>query len=1092
MSNQFVTGCPIALIAVATVLGIVAALVVAPSLMSSSLEDAASPPPPATAQVTSFWLDELRPLSQVSFDRAMDSQSIARALVVEPPVQLDLRWEGYVLYIEPLESLAADTQYNFTLGAEATGADGVPLAREYRWGYTTQNPIAGVVQPIRNGTRSTPLVIEFSSPMDPTSVAQSLSFEPSIPGEVHWNESHTLLMYTPAQPLPNEMAYSVSFDGALQGATGSEFPPVESIQFSTPPAILSVSPLGDSRVTGALMEILFDRPMNTQATESAVQIAPEMSGTFSWRGTRLVFEPDRDWEPLSAYTVTVTPEALDQTGTSVLTKPYTWSFQTGEPTEIVAMDGSTGTACETSSSMGMDITIRPLLPFNLIAGDRIQASAVVHNNSTCLRRVHTSLTSDLLTVEGLVTRTLILTAGERRVVDWMATAESAGGGEIIAQAQSGMDGDVVRSHFIVEPTNPALQTAGPVGNVRISREYLDLETGQAGDTVDIGQIVQVRLRIALPHSGQDIRLEDQVPAGLEPLLPQTTHFNQAAYPYSLQEDGVSFHISELAAGSHVFSYLALATYGGEYTATPAEVYSAYEAGLWGRSESNSLTINIGSRRGLGRPPTGGGGWDYYGQLSTCVGGTDNPNDEPYDAMFFEEYGVNPFVDTDEDNLSTFAVDVDTGSYTIMRYYVNDGHIPPDESVRVEEYINYFDQEYSPPEEGEGAFAIHLEGAPSLFGSEHHHLVRVGLQGYYPSSENRPDVVLTFVIDVSGSMDRQNRLELVKDALELLVNELRPTDRIGIAVYGSRGYELLEHTPVSEVDTILAAINRLQPEGSTNAEEGLRIGYRMAAEALDPQAINRVILCSDGVANVGNTGAETIQEQISGYAADGIYLTTVGFGMGNYNDVLMEQLADQGDGFYAYVDTLDEAERLFVTDLLSTLQVIARDARIQVEFNPAVVRSYRLIGYENRDVADEDFRNDSVDAGEIGVGHSVTALYEIKLWEGVSSTDQALIVYVRYEDPDTNETLEINRAISWSEFANTFEDTSPRFQLVAVVAEYAEVLRNSYWARGSSLESVLAEARRAATYFVADDQVAEFVWLVELASSLATEDKPTSQ
>jgi Ca-activated chloride channel family protein len=211
-------------------------------------------------------------------------------------------------------------------------------------------------------------------------------------------------------------------------------------------------------------------------------------------------------------------------------------------------------------------------------------------------------------------------------------------------------------------------------------------------------------------------------------------------------------------------------------------------------------------------------------------------------------------------------------------------------------------------------------------------------------------------------------------------------------------------------------------------------------------------------------------------------------MGNYNDVLMEQLADHGDGFYAYVDTITEAKRLFVYELPSTLQVIARDARIQVEFNPAVVRSYRLIGYENRDIADEDFRDDDVDAGEIGVGHSVTALYEIKFWEGASSTDPAITAYVRYENPDTGETFEQNRSISWGEFARSFEEASPHFQLAAVVAEYAEVLRHSYWAKDSSLEDVLVQARRVAAYFPEDEDVIEFLQLVEKAVMLSDKDE----
>ena len=466
-----------------------------------------------------------------------------------------------------------------------------------------------------------------------------------------------------------------------------------------------------------------------------------------------------------------------------------------------------------------------------------------------------------------------------------------------------------------------------------------------------------------------------------------------------------------------------------------------------------------------------------------TGGLEPPNDEPYADVFFEDYGVNPFVDTEDDRFSTFAVDVDTASYTVMRRYVGDGYLPPDESVRVEEYVNFFEQDYAPPAEGEGAFAIHLEGAPSLYGTERHYLVRVGLQGYQVPPEERKDVVLTFVIDVSGSMDMENRLGLVKESLRLLVQQLRPTDRVGIAVYGSRGRALLEHTPVAEEQRILQAIDSLVPAGSTYAEEGLMIAYRMAVEAYNPEAINRVILCSDGVANVGNTGPTSILEQIRSQAGHGIYLTTVGFGMGNYNDTLMEQLADNGDGFYAYVDTLKEAERVFVHDLTSTLQVIARDAKIQVEFDPAVVRSYRLIGYENRDVADEDFRNDEVDAGEIGVGHSVTALYELKFHPEADELATAMTVYVRYEDPDTGEVTEIARSMAKADFAPTFKEASVRFQLDAVVAEYAEVLRDSYWARGSSLADVAWEAQRIAEYLPQDQEVIEFAGLTQRASTL---------
>jgi Ca-activated chloride channel family protein len=916
--------------------------------------------------------------------------------------------------------------------------------------------------------------------MDSESVAQTLSIEPPIMGELYWGQGNSLLLLAPAQPLPSEVDYEIRFAGPLRDAAGYEFPPVEPLVFVTPPAILAVSPLGRNSLPSSAIEIIFDRPMDAWMTERAVQIAPEVPGSFAWQDNRLVFAPDSFWEPLSTYTVTVSTEALGRDQQPILDSPYSWSFQTGEGAALLDEESSAGTACETSSSAGQDLTVRPLLPQRLVVGDRVQIYAVIENQSTCLRRAFTGMTSDLLTVEGVTTRTLLLTAGERRVVSWMASAEQAGGGDVVAQAISGMDVDSASSHVIVQAAD---SDADPQGSVSIVRQYLDVEEGQPDNTVPIGQVVQVRLEIELPSGGTGIVVEDRPPGGLEPLRPQTGVASQPFPPYEIDEGIVRFSLPELEAGQHTLTYLALAAHGGAYGAPPAELYQTDMGGLWGRSAAASLSVDASSRAGLARPPGGGGGPWYYDPLSSCVGGSANPNDEPYDAVFFEEYGVNPFIDTDEDNLSTFAVDVDTGSYTVMRYYVNDGYLPPDESVRVEEYVNYFEQEYAPPAEGEGAFAIHLEGAPSRFGSEQHHLVRVGLQGYLPDPEARPDAVLTFVIDISGSMDRQDRLELVKDALQLLVAELRPTDRVGIAVYGSQGREILAHTPVSEGRVILAAIERLAPGGSTNAAEGLEIGYRMAAEAFDPEANNRVILCSDGVANVGNTGADSILAQLGQYADEGIFLTTVGFGMGNYNDVLMEQLADDGDGFYAYVDTLDEAQRLFVYDLPATLQTIARDARIQVEFSPSVVRSYRLIGYENRDIADEDFRSDEVDAGEIGLGHSVTALYELKFWEGAATAEPAMTVRVRYIDPDTAEVHELSRSISWAEFAASFEAASNRFQLTAVVAEYAEVLRESYWARESSLEDVLEEAFRVAALLPEDEEVLEFALLVGQAVQL---------
>ena len=462
-----------------------------------------------------------------------------------------------------------------------------------------------------------------------------------------------------------------------------------------------------------------------------------------------------------------------------------------------------------------------------------------------------------------------------------------------------------------------------------------------------------------------------------------------------------------------------------------------------------------------------------------IGGSATVNDAAYDLTFFQHYGVNPFIDTEDDHLSTFAVDVDTASYTVTRRFLGDGNTPDPNSVRVEEFVNYFDQGYEPPTKD--AFAIHIEGSPSPFGSSNHWLMRVGLQGREVGAEERKDATLVFTIDVSGSMGREDRLGLVKQSLRLLVDELRSDDQVAIVVYGDRGSVLLEPTGGRNKGEILQAIDSLSPGGSTYVEDGLRVAYKLAAEEVEPGRITTVMLLSDGVGNVGNTGPESILRQIKDYVEQGVTLTTVGFGMGNYNDILMEQLANDGDGAYYYVDTLSEARRLFIDDLSGTIQVIARDAKVQVDFNPETVSRFRLLGYENRRVDDEDFRDDSVDAGEIGAGHSVTALYELKLRESVEGPVGT--VYMRYEDPDFNEVTEISLEFQRSELAASFEEATARFQLAAVVAEFAEVLRGSYWAQEGSLEAVASEARRLRQLMPEAADVAEFASLTVQAERL---------
>ncbi len=446
---------------------------------------------------------------------------------------------------------------------------------------------------------------------------------------------------------------------------------------------------------------------------------------------------------------------------------------------------------------------------------------------------------------------------------------------------------------------------------------------------------------------------------------------------------------------------------------------------------------------------------------------------------YRDYGVNPNESTDWDNLSTFAVDVDTASYTIARRYVLDGQLPPYDAVRVEEFVNYFNMGYPSPQQN--TFAIYADGAPSPFHDDGTYLLRFGIQGRQVAERERQPVSLVFVIDISGSMDMENRLGLVKDSLRLLVERLRPDDSVGIVVYGSQARVELQPISARDKRRIIRIIDSLRTEGATNAEEGLRLGFRMALENYRFGTNNRVVLCSDGVANVGITDPDGLLEQVRGYVQEGISLSTYGFGMGNYNDVLMEQLANNGNGMYAYVDDALEARRLFVDNLIAALETIALDARVQVDFNPQIVSEYRLIGYENRDMADEEYFDDSVDAGEIGAGHSVTAVYAVKLYP--EAWGEIATLYLRWKDPQTYQVMEMQHSLYAENLSRSFEAAGPRFQLSAVVAQYAEILRQSPYAGRNSLREVSRHAARLTRLIPDDPDVAEFNQLVSRAARM---------
>ena len=444
---------------------------------------------------------------------------------------------------------------------------------------------------------------------------------------------------------------------------------------------------------------------------------------------------------------------------------------------------------------------------------------------------------------------------------------------------------------------------------------------------------------------------------------------------------------------------------------------------------------------------------------------------------FENYGIRDFVETSVDPLSTFALDVDTGSYSVGRQWLTEGSLPPIDSVRVEEYVNAFDYGYRDPDD---VLGIEIDGGPSPFDDDNH-IVRIGVQAQRLDDDERPDASLTFVIDTSGSMEQGGRLELVKEALEELVDELGGNDQVAIVEFDDDPSIVLDPTDADDEDEIVEAIDELRPGGSTNVEAGLALGYELAGDMYDDDRVNRVILLSDGVANQGLTDPDALSRMIREDADRGIQLLTVGVGMGNFNDVLMEQLADQGDGFYAYVDTDDEAERLFEDNLTSTLVTLAIDAKIQVEFDPEVVEAYRLIGFENRGVRDSDFRNNDVDAGEVGAGHQVTAIYEIELERGVElDGDELGEVHLRWEEPGTGSITETETDIELDTIEASWSRTTDSFKLAVVVATFAEVLRDSPFADDIDLDDLEEEAEDLADRMDerAVDELADLVALAE--------------
>jgi Ca-activated chloride channel family protein len=437
--------------------------------------------------------------------------------------------------------------------------------------------------------------------------------------------------------------------------------------------------------------------------------------------------------------------------------------------------------------------------------------------------------------------------------------------------------------------------------------------------------------------------------------------------------------------------------------------------------------------------------------------------------------TNPYTDTNADHLSTFGLDVDTASYSIARKAIAQGIRPDPSVIRPEEWVNYFDQGYAAPESG--AFAIHADGGPTPFLRANEVLLRVGVKARESSTAQRPGAALTFVVDVSGSMGDEGKLELVKQSLVILVNQLRGDDTVAIVAFTTNAFVVLPPTSAESKDTIERAIGTLHSMDSTNVDAGLTLGYELARAQYRQDGINRVVLATDGVANTGNVDPQEILAKVGDASTAHIQLVAIGVGMGTYNDSLLETLADKGEGFYAYVDNLDEARRVFVDRLTTTIDTVAIDAKAQIDFNPATVAGYRLIGYEDRGVPDNQFRNPDQKGGGIGAGHQVTALYALILRPTQSHDGLLATVTLRWTDPKTSQSTELSKDVMRSNLATDFGRTDPHFKLDSLVAATAEQLRHSPWIPNYSMRDLQAAASMLQWQLPTDERTRDFLGLI---------------
>ncbi|EOD79952.1 Von Willebrand factor type A domain protein [Grimontia indica] len=448
-------------------------------------------------------------------------------------------------------------------------------------------------------------------------------------------------------------------------------------------------------------------------------------------------------------------------------------------------------------------------------------------------------------------------------------------------------------------------------------------------------------------------------------------------------------------------------------------------------------------------------------------------------------------------LSTFSVDVDTGSYANVRSYLKMGNKPPADAIREEAFINYFDYAYPTPVTKTRPFSVSTELAPAPWNAERK-LMRIALKGYDIPVNERKASNLVFLVDVSGSMNEPNKLPLLVQSLSLLAKNLGEKDKVSLVTYAGNASVVLEPTSGDNQQAIVDTLKSLQAGGGTYGESGIKLAYQQAKKGFIKDGVNRVILATDGDFNVGVTSLDALKDRVEEERENGISLTTLGFGRGNYNDAMMEQLANIGDGNHAYIDTLHEAQKVLLRQMSGTLQSIAEDVKIQVEFNPDTVKEYRLIGYQNRKLRDEDFNNDKVDAGEIGAGHTVTALYELTLvgdqgriddlryqqkkTDEASHSDELAQVKVRYKLPGKDKSQLTTQVINASKSKPTFTQASADFQFATAVAAFAQKLKDNHYVDGLAYSQIadIARENRGKDPF---NYRGEFISLVEIAQNL---------